>query len=673
MGAPTSLAGKAYTIVGVLPSTFRGVRARQTPALWVPFAHPPLTDAALTAYRDPSRRDHPYVQVIARLLPSTTAATAAGQVQSIANGLDSTVPLPSPGSLRPGAGKRRWTTAAITDDPVGRQLAEGRFAILLLPVLVLLIACTNLANLVLSRGAARRGEIAIRRALGASRWSLVREQLIEHGLVAIAGGMGGIAIARVAITYVTTLVQHTLGYAPQYQIDARVDLAALGATCAAAGVAVIVAGFAPAIQLTRGGAGRVFNADAASAASPRWRGRANLIALQVAASVALLLVAALSVRAILIMRSDARGRMDLTPVGAVDVALSLRTHDEADAQRLTIAIVNDARRAPGIQAAAVLSRLPGGNGETVQATTPGRPFSDESGVGSAALLAGTPDVFRALGVPILSGRAFDETDAAAAPLVAVVSQEEAHALFGETSAVGREVSTRHGAGPDDRDLRTMTVVGVVANAGLDRLDRPLHDIYIPFAQRPIADLAFPVPNVIVLARSASSDASRAVVALQAAVRRADPDLAVTFAGGAGTLVVTGEAVLPLIARITGVLALIALVLSMAGLYGVVSHVVAARTREMGIRIALGADRRRILRLVFADGTRPVVKGLAIGLVIAAIARMAMRPLFVEAIGLTDPLAILLAVMPLVVAAAIACYLPARRAAGVDPNVALRDL
>jgi hypothetical protein len=266
--------------------------------------------------------------------------------------------------------------------------------------------------------------------------------------------------------------------------------------------------------------------------------------------------------------------------------------------------------------------------------------------------------------------------------VAIVSAAEARALFGATDVVGRDLLVDRGNGRGTADVRTVSIVGVADDAATDARGDPRRTIYMPLSQRPDADLRLLSPETIVIARTAGGGAAAAAI-LQETVRRVDPDLAVTAAGPAAVLAeAPAAAVLPLVARLAAALALVALVLAMLGLYGVVSHLVAARTREMGIRVALGASRARILRLVIVDGSRPVVAGLGAGLVIAAIARLLLQATIDVAGGppgtpasvaqAFDVVAVLMASAPLVLAAVIACWIPAARAASVDPNVALRD-
>jgi putative ABC transport system permease protein len=246
---------------------------------------------------------------------------------------------------------------------------------------------------------------------------------------------------------------------------------------------------------------------------------------------------------------------------------------------------------------------------------------------------------------------------------------------GGAPIVGREVLLRVAMTAGEPRIDVVTIVGVVPSASVDAEGRPEREVYVPFAQRPAADLAYLDEGVLLMARATSGDASAGVEALWRVVRRVDPNLAVDYAGPASRVGRFGASIglLTLLAQIAGALAIIALALSMAGLYGVVSHVVAGRTRELGIRAALGANRRHILEMVFADGARPVVYGLVAGLIVAAIARLSLQPYFRGTITALDWVAVGLAVMPLIIAAAVACYLPARRAARIDPSEALRDL
>jgi putative ABC transport system permease protein len=663
VGRPVRIGGASYEVVGVVPRSFRGLDARAAqPAVWVPMAHPPLTDPSLTAHRDPAARGRGYLAVVARLRTPGSARAAEADVAAIADRLDRDAPIgPS----------RMWTIGPVAVSQWLRATQLYGAVAVLLPVLVLLIACTNLANLVLSNAAVRRHELAVRRALGASRWSLVRAQIVEHALLAATGTAGGIALAQVLITYVLSFVQRTLGYAPQYQVDAHIDPMALAIAAGAALLAVSVAGLAPAIQLTSDRPGRVLGNDAAATMSVRWLGRRRLLTGQVAASLALLLVAALCLRQAFAIAREERATGDLSGIGLVAVALPLRTHDEARVDEISDRILFEARRAGGLSAVAVSTGLHAAGAAGVETTTIDRPLLTARLEPSAALVAASREIFSVLGLRIVSGRPYGDEHTRSGERVAVISESESRALFGTVDAAGRELLLRRSG---DAEIRTLRVLGVVTDAGRDpRTGAPFRDVYVPFAQRLGEDRRLPAPPLPILGRPATGGAAAAVSRLTTAVRRADADLAVSFGGAASTLSGGTSLIFGLVVQSTSALALFALALSMSGLYSVMSHLVASRRHEIGIRLALGADRRAILRLVFADGVRPVAVGLFVGLVAAAIVRMAMQPLFRTSSAAVDPVAVVIAIVPLVAAALVACYIPARRAATVDPSVTLRDL
>jgi hypothetical protein len=309
--------------------------------------------------------------------------------------------------------------------------------------------------------------------------------------------------------------------------------------------------------------------------------------------------------------------------------------------------------------------------ERVDTTGVDRPFPMGASDRSAALVAASPGIFRVVGLRFLSGQPYGDTHTRSGQRVAVISESQARALFGTPDVVDREFLFRRSG---ESVTYAARVTGVVADAGRDpRTGVPLRDIYVPFTQRFDRDphlSAWPIP---ILGRPVSGNAAAAAARLATAVRRADPDLAVHSAGSASVMSGGTSPFFGLVVQSTTALALLALALSMSGLYGVMSYVVAGRRRELGIRLALGAQRADIVRLVVAEGIRPVAHGVGIGLVVAAIVRLAMQPLFRASSSAVDPAAVVVAVVPLAVAAAIACYLPARRAARVDPSVTLREL
>jgi hypothetical protein len=324
-----------------------------------------------------------------------------------------------------------------------------------------------------------------------------------------------------------------------------------------------------------------------------------------------------------------------------------------------------ARARADVDAVAVTTGLPFGFQMTpiAQITTPDRPFVKGARMDSTGVLSGTPDLLRTLDVPLVRGRNFNDRDDGGAPRVAIVSEFTERKLFGATGAVGRQIVLRHS---EKRPVETLTVVGVARQTDVDALmERDDHLVYVPFAQNYY-------PNVALVARGSGEPAGVARV-LQTALRQADPDLGTGVAGAASWLTAGPYVAARIAAVLAGALGALTLVLAMVGLYGVQAQIVAQRTREVGVRMALGAAASQIERMVLKDGFRPVAQGLVIGLFLGTIVRALVRATLAAPIQLVDPLALVLVPIPLGIAAFLASYLPARRAARVDPNVALRHL
>jgi predicted permease len=660
VGRSVRMADRVFTIIGVVPSEFRSAsRGGRVPlAAWVPLSVAPgLGPGFGLDVGSPNQR---VLSVIGRLREGHTIEQARAALQLIGQQFDAMYPLTSRGQSRP----RTMQASRAFENEDLRLQSEGARVILGLPALVLLIACTNLANLVLSRGASRRHEFAVRRALGASRWRLVREQLLDGAVIAVAGGLGGVWIARQLLRFGMGFVRETFGGAQSALLAFEPELAppVIAAAGCCALLSLVVASLIPALQLTRDSDRVVLSNDTGTGAAPRWRGRSNLIAVQVAVSVCLYLLTAAGVTW---LRDEWRHvlRPSLDGVVSAEIPFSMQQRDEMKVRRTIERILAELRRHPEIAEVAV-----GGGGyrreDPIEVVVPGRPFIGRGLDLWAGLRVASPALPDLLGDRIEAGRTFGNADHAGAGRVVIVNRSLALRLFGPGDHLGKQVVVREPVSASAEPY-TMTIVGITGDR-LDRNGRPEPLAYAPFTQRFAADLA-----IFVRARSdAEVDALEPL--LHRAIRSADPDLAVTFIGRADrSRRWTQAAVATIVTSAAGALATIALGLSMAGLFGVLSHVVSRRTREFGVRMALGADRARITRLVLRDGSRPVLEGLVIGLGAAFAFAMMIQTDFTRDITL-DPVAFLVAAGPLLVAAAVACYLPARRASAIDPNVALKD-
>jgi putative ABC transport system permease protein len=437
----------------------------------------------------------------------------------------------------------------------------------------------------------------------------------------------------------------------------------LGAAAATL-LALIVAGLGPAVQSTRVDVRSALAGDGGSAALPRWRGRQVLITMQVAVSLLLLAIASVCIQQV---RQESRNGsgIDLERLALVNVDFGLQGYSQDRTRGVVDAVLAQLAREDSVEAVAASSGLP------VGVSTPGgwvKSADGPTGGSRVELLASTPGIFRLLGVSIVKGRPLDSRDVAGGQPVIVVSESVAKDLFGTVDVVGRSVTFRRArwvGTPDPQDER-VTIVGVARDTDTGTVGRRDHGTaYLPLAQHDERSL--------VLSARSSSDPARLVGALRKALHSVDPDIAVSQAGTGMAVAGPSNLFLQVTAALASVLGSFALVLALAGLYGALSHIVSSRTREVGVRIALGASTRQILRLVVVDGLRPVIVGMSLGAIAAVLARMSLQPMFVRMMPRFDPFALAVAPALLLLAAFVACYMPARRAASVDPNVALKNL
>lgn len=662
IGRSVRLGSRPFEVVGVAPESFTGLERKRGvyAAVWIPArAGQNFSNNSVV---DPEDRDRRHLTVLGRLNSHGTAQTAAAELGAIGQRLDAGFPLHA--VVQDGRQRivpRRWSGALVTDPNLDALPMRLDLLILGLVALVLVVACTNLANLMLARGTMRQHEIAVRRALGASRWRLIRELAVEGVVVAGLGGVVALLITRVLLVLMTVDLPMPRG---TFTLEPRLNLPALLVASGALLLSVLVFGLEPAMQLTR----KTVAADLAGGAGmvgvPRSRRQRMLIRWQVAISTCFFLIAAILARVILTeIRSDPG--IALNRLALATVHFKFQGWDETRARHAIDVALDAARRGAGIESVSATSGMPFGLTMTpfAELSTPDKPFVRGGRYEDGHVLASTPEIFRTLGVQIVRGRAFDARDDAGARPVAVISENGARLLFGSADVIGRETMAQIWARPP---AKTFTIIGLARDTDTDRrLWRRGATLYVPLAQHYEPNLAF-------VART-SGDPAAAARILQMAVRQADPDLSTGTAGPA-TMLLAGQFVA---ARVGGMLAAglgaLTLMLSMIGLYGVQSHIVARRTREVGVRVALGASDRQIERMVLREGFAPVVQGLVLGLFFGVLARLGLRALIVATIEIFDPIAFSVIPVVLFAAAFFACYMPARRAAHVDPNVALRQL
>jgi putative ABC transport system permease protein len=646
LGTSVSLNGEAYAIIGVLPPGF--VLPGREAELVVP----------LVVETDPRREQRlpGFLRVVARLGPGVTLEQARADLTGIARRLQGR--YPDTNATRTGV-----SVSPLHEEIVGNVrpmllLAQGAVA------LALLVACANLASLLLARAPAREREMAVRAALGASRGRLVRQLLAESLLLAAVGGLLGLVVARAAIQAFLAAGPTELPRARSLGLDPGVLAFTAGLTLLA-GVAF---GLAPALQASRHDLGETMAAGGRGSAGsrPRTRARGALVLAEVALSLVLVAGALLLVKSFLRLQAVDPGyrteqlltvRVSLPKARYAAREALLAFHDRL-APRLAAL--------PGVQAVAAASVAPLTPWRaTINFTVPGQAPPPPDQVPLANYRAVDEAYFAAMEIPVVRGRGFVRADHVAGAPVALVNRTLAERHWPGADPVGAHLTI-----DDEPRKRTVEVVGVVGDVkhyGLE--DPPSLDVYVPYAQAPQSVAVWLANSTTWVLRT--SVVPRAVApAVREEVRSVDAEVAATSIQGledalAGTVAARRFNVLLLQALAAGTL-----LLAVSGVYAVTAYLAAQRTRELGIRLALGAGRRQILALVLSQGMAPVLAGLAVGLAAAlALARMIEGLLF--GVAARDPATFALAPLVLAAAAAVAGYLPARRAARIDPVHALR--
>jgi predicted permease len=647
VGRTLRLAGQSFEIIGVAAPQFEGFRRFPATRLWIP----------LTAE---ASRDARRLLVFGRLTPSSTEESATAELEAIGNTLNAAFPsLADKGGG--GQSYRRWrarSLATIASEDDGTY----RFGLMLVVIvgLVLMVACTNLANLVLARGTIRQQEFTVRSALGAPRWRLVREQCAESLLLAIAGFAASYGAFEVLRALMTTEFSFPMpmGGLLTVSINPALNASAVSAAAVCVLLSLVVFGLEPALQLTRTADLRGALAESGgNVGTPRVKRQRLLVRWQVAISAGFFIIATMFVRyTVAEARHDSGVEIDRLAIAVVN--FRAQQWDEARVRRALERVQSEIDREPAIESAAFANGLPFGmQSLRLAVSTPESALTRTAP--TATGIAATPSIFKTLGIPLLHGRGFDDHDALSGASVVVLSEFTARTILGTSDAVGRLVTVRRQGSP----AVTATVIGVAGNTDVGRLfgeARAL--VYLP------ATLASE-PLIAVAARSAGRP-TIAARALSDALRRADPELAIDLVGTGRTVLAAPYVLL----RAAGVTALalggLTLLLSMVGLFGIQSHAVLHRTREIGLRMSIGATTAQIRRMVLTDGYRPVRDGLILGLFGGLAGRVIVRAYLDIDVDILDPWMAVVP-LPLVVAAFCACYLPARRAATVDPHVALR--
>ena len=645
LGQTLRLDNQPYTIAGVTAASFRGLRVGLPPAFWVPMR--------ITPNEADSVRDNRGLEIIGRLKPAVTLAQAQSQLTTIAARLAQEYPKTNLGTLeRPKDPKPVTIAQESRLHPMARVgLWRVSFLLFIVFGLVLLIACANVANLLLARASARRREIAVRLALGASRRRLVRQLLTESLLLALLGAVAGLI-----------LTQWTAGILPRFfapgdldGVDFSPDWRVLVFTLGVALITGIVFGLVPALQATRLNLTPSLKDDEGSYGQGlrRLALRSVLVISQLALSLVLLICAVLFVRG---LRHAVQNDLGFAASNLLEASIETEGASLNEQQREAFyqQTLERVSSLPGVQSATLVAFVPlSGGGYRRQTAIEGyQPQPNEDTELNSNIIG--PNYFNTMGIPIVAGRDFNAQDRNGSPGVVIVNEVLARRYLGG-NAVGRRL--RFGSG------QFREIVGVVRNAKYrDLREEPLPFIYTPLAQEPQSGMALIV--------RAHGDPDALVGAVRSELRALNKDVQLFAVQTMTARIADQLATDRVVAVLLSVFGGCALLLAAIGIYGVVGYTVAQRTHEIGIRIALGANQRDILKLIVGQGTVLTAIGAAIGLALALAATQLLKSLLFG-ISATDPLTFVSVVSVLVGVALLASYVPARRAMKVDPLIALR--
>ena len=643
VGRDIRMNGEAYRVVGVMPVDFR---LTNDVGVFVPFAFTPqqMSDQA---------RGNEFSQMIARLKPGATIDQLNGQMKMIVERNLERLPQRQAFARTSGFG---GFAVGIRQQMVGDARAP-LYALQGVVLAVLLIACANVANLLLMRATGRNRELAIRTTLGAGQWRLVRQMITEGLVLSLFGAIGGLALGLIGVRTLVALNSRQLpGVA-----DASLHAPVLVFTVLLAVLTGVVFGLVPAVSVIRGNTSSLLKEDATRGSASRATRfvRSTLVVVETALALMLLVGAGLLIKSFARLQDVNPG---FSPERVLTTQISLPSSRYADAaarRAFWERLLEKAKGIPGVTAAGVTTNVPfNGNvssgSYSIVGYTPGP--SEAAPHGRQEVVGG--DYFRAMQIPVLQGRVFTDADTADSPRVVVIDQYLVNRYFANRSPLGQEI--QRGAGPQGR----YTIVGVVGTINSIDLAQPVtkERLYYPIAQQPRQGMA--------LVLKSAMEPSQLVAQVRTAVQSLDPEQPLADVRTMDEWVnrsLEGRRTPMMLFVLFGI---VALLLSAIGIYGVLAFNVAQRVREFGIRQALGADSQAILTLVFKQGLATAGVGLAIGLA-ASYGLSRYLETLLYGVKARDWVVFSIVTVLLLVVAALACYIPARRATRIDPMTALR--
>jgi putative ABC transport system permease protein len=631
VGRSAMVNGTAYTVIGVAPPA---LSILTTGDIWVPLVIDPPKEMRLNHV----------LFVVGRLKPGVTIRTAQAEMDSIAARVGQQYPE-----------VKDWGINLITfiDTFVSTQLRTALLVLLGAVVFVLLIVSANVANLLLARALERQKEMAVRAALGASRGRLLRQLLIESLVLSAIGGAAGLIAAAWGVGFLESTLPANLLPVPDIGVDRTVVLFAAGVTL----LTGIVFGLAPAWQAARSDVNATLkDAGRSAIGGVRPLLRKGLAGAELALATVLLIGATLLVRSLLELQ---RVPLGFDPHGVITFQISLPPTKYDAARRVAFhrELNNTLKALPGVKSAGLSSGIPFGVGNytTSPVAAPGKSVLPPDASVPVDWRVVSPGYFETMKIPLLRGRDFTDSDTVTAPAVMILSKATARTFWGDEDPIGRTV--RRVA-----DGKDFTVVGIVGDVRSTTLNRESPALYYSSGYR-----TWPLMDIVV---RTESDPASVMTAVRAGIRSLDPELPLSNIRPMSEWVSTSAAQPRLNASLLGVFACVALLVAAIGTYGVLAYSVSQRTKELGLRMALGADRAGVLRLVVREGMTVGLAGIVIGVLAAAGISRTLSAL-VYGISIRDPSTYVGVAAMLAVVALLSCAVPALRASRVDPMEALR--
>jgi putative ABC transport system permease protein len=631
VGQQLQIDGQPHTIVGIMPKGFNYPQTETE--LWIPFA----LDAAQY------NREAHFLRVIARLKPGVGIDQARADMKNIAEGLEQAYPVSNKG----------WRVTMLSlHESISGNVRLGLFVLLGAVGLVLLIACANVANLMLARATSRSKEIAVRAAMGASRVRLIRQLLTESLLLSLIGGVGGLLLASWGIGLLVSLNPTNLPRLNEIHIDPQM----LVFTLAVSLLTGLIFGTAPAWQATRNKLNETLKDGSRSSTGTGRRLGNMLVIVEVSLSLMLMIGAGLLIRSFLQLREVDPG-FNAAQTLTMELNLSLSKYAKAE-QRATLVrqAIERIAELPGVKSVGVTHRLPlkgnSGSGFSIEGQPPPTSPSDKS----TNFRSVSADYFQALGMTMLRGRTFTASENWETSGAVIINQALARLHWQDQDPLGQRIKM----GPQRPWL---TVVGIVADVKESGLDQDAEGgLYLPYIERPSASMTLVIRT--------TSDPLTLAAAVRNQIQTVDKDQAVSNISTLERLLDETVAQPRFNTLALLIFATTALLLSAIGIYSVIAYTVSQRTREIGIRLALGAQPRDVLRMVVRQGMGLALAGIGTGLLAAfALARLLKSLLF--NVSTSDLITYIIMAMILTGVALVACLVPARRATKVDPMIALR--